>query len=419
MNGLAVLVSLAAIGVDYGWQPLADGQLEYIVQIEPGLLDELKDGEEIVSEILPEARNVRRFRIRVGTGNVPRTGHLREETTPGGLGPRSRSEGANGADPAGGAAVLPSRSRDESSASSSHTSPANDGENGNFGPNGFLKLPPPPSLLGPDGKSSVLTPSAGRSNRSGSAPEGSQDLLPPAVADRSSDGGSSEAPSSPPSGTEEVSPPSREGPLAPNESSSNTAPATPPRAGGGVYPPATGQGSASSGGSGNLVFPPGSESRQPSGGRPESGSTNPKPVTPVREPTPESGPPNPVRFGESGIKPPADNTRAKHGPRPSSSSSGRGPIEGGEEAEAQEPLLAKNKPDHEEQTSDAAAFKPSMDKETAEKLEPKPWMPLVLTSLALFASLAANAYLGWIALGIYRRYRDIVDQLHQARTSPA
>jgi hypothetical protein len=69
---------------------------------------------------------------------------------------------------------------------------------------------------------------------------------------------------------------------------------------------------------------------------------------------------------------------------------------------------------------DAAAMKPTMDEETAQELHPpKPWTPLVLTSLALFASLAANAYLGWIAVGIHRRYRGVVSQLRQAQASAA
>ncbi len=73
--------------------------------------------------------------------------------------------------------------------------------------------------------------------------------------------------------------------------------------------------------------------------------------------------------------------------------------------------------------NDAALQKPTLDEKTARELAeagtPKPWMPLVLTSFALFASLAANMYLGWIAVGIYRRYRSVVGQLHQARTVPA
>jgi hypothetical protein len=72
---------------------------------------------------------------------------------------------------------------------------------------------------------------------------------------------------------------------------------------------------------------------------------------------------------------------------------------------------------------DAASQKPTIDEKTAQELAQaeaaKPWMPLVLTSFALFASLAANMYLGWIAVGIYRRYRAVVGQLHQARTAPA
>ena len=73
--------------------------------------------------------------------------------------------------------------------------------------------------------------------------------------------------------------------------------------------------------------------------------------------------------------------------------------------------------------NDTASQKPTIDEETARELaeaeSAKPWLPLVLTSFALFASLAANMYLGWIAIGIYRRYRSVVGQLHQARTAPA
>ena len=71
--------------------------------------------------------------------------------------------------------------------------------------------------------------------------------------------------------------------------------------------------------------------------------------------------------------------------------------------------------------SDAAAQKPTLDAETAERLKQlqaeHPWVPLVLTSLALFGSLAANAYLGWVAVGIYHRYRDMCEQLHEAQAS--
>jgi len=75
----ALLMATATLGVDYGWQPTPEGQVEYIIQIEPDLLRTLTDGQQITSEIPPELRGVRRFTIRVGTGPVPR------QLPPGGL----------------------------------------------------------------------------------------------------------------------------------------------------------------------------------------------------------------------------------------------------------------------------------------------------------------------------------------------
>jgi len=74
MNGFALLLVTALLGVDYGWQPASDGRLEYIVQLEPVTLIALREGQEVVSQIDPFVRGVRRFRIRVGTDVVPRLG---------------------------------------------------------------------------------------------------------------------------------------------------------------------------------------------------------------------------------------------------------------------------------------------------------------------------------------------------------
>lgn len=82
MNSLALLLAAAAVGVDYGWQPTGDGSLEYIIQIEPVLLQTLIDGEDIVSEIHPDVKGVRRFRIRVGTEQLPRKGASDEPKNP-------------------------------------------------------------------------------------------------------------------------------------------------------------------------------------------------------------------------------------------------------------------------------------------------------------------------------------------------
>jgi hypothetical protein len=72
MNPLLVLVATAALGVEVGWEPLPTGGHEYTIQIEPQLLGVLERGtEEIFSEVPPEL-NVRRYRIKVGTGPLPR-----------------------------------------------------------------------------------------------------------------------------------------------------------------------------------------------------------------------------------------------------------------------------------------------------------------------------------------------------------
>ncbi len=74
MSGTAVLIVVASLGVDFGWQPTSDGDLEYIVQIEPELLELIKDGEPIISEIPTDVRGGRRFRIFVGSSDLPRKG---------------------------------------------------------------------------------------------------------------------------------------------------------------------------------------------------------------------------------------------------------------------------------------------------------------------------------------------------------
>jgi hypothetical protein len=72
MNPLLILVTTAALGVEVGWQPLAEGGHEYTIQIEPQLLGILqRGGEEITSEV-PPGLDVRRYRITVGTGKLAR-----------------------------------------------------------------------------------------------------------------------------------------------------------------------------------------------------------------------------------------------------------------------------------------------------------------------------------------------------------
>ena len=74
MCGTAICAAVLVLGIDVGWQPLPDGGVEYIIQIEPEMLDTLRRGEDLGSDI-PSNLDVRSYRITVGTGKLPRKGH--------------------------------------------------------------------------------------------------------------------------------------------------------------------------------------------------------------------------------------------------------------------------------------------------------------------------------------------------------
>jgi hypothetical protein len=72
MTSLWVMVAASALGIEVGWQPLDEGGHEYTIQIEPQLIDRLRQGEgDIVSDV-PSQLDVRRYRITVGTGKLSR-----------------------------------------------------------------------------------------------------------------------------------------------------------------------------------------------------------------------------------------------------------------------------------------------------------------------------------------------------------
>ena len=73
MSPIPLLIVLSSVGIDAGWQPLKDGGLEYTVQIEPQQLRMLKPGDQLVSEVPPTSRDIRRIRVTVGTEKLART----------------------------------------------------------------------------------------------------------------------------------------------------------------------------------------------------------------------------------------------------------------------------------------------------------------------------------------------------------
>lgn len=73
----ALLIAAASLGIDAGWQPLPEGGLEYIVQIEPQMLETMSSAliEDNVSDIPPDLlSSVRKIRITFGTQALPREG---------------------------------------------------------------------------------------------------------------------------------------------------------------------------------------------------------------------------------------------------------------------------------------------------------------------------------------------------------
>lgn len=69
---LMCVAAITTLGVDVGWQPTDNGELEYIIQISPDQLRNLKPGDVIEVGVRPQLRHVRRYKIIVGEGVLPR-----------------------------------------------------------------------------------------------------------------------------------------------------------------------------------------------------------------------------------------------------------------------------------------------------------------------------------------------------------
>jgi hypothetical protein len=65
-------LSTFVIGVNAGWQPLPEGGMEYIIQLDPQTMEALKAGQSIYSDIPPGAGDVRSYKIVVGSETLPR-----------------------------------------------------------------------------------------------------------------------------------------------------------------------------------------------------------------------------------------------------------------------------------------------------------------------------------------------------------
>ncbi|MGB9687956.1 hypothetical protein [Thermogutta sp.] len=69
----APLILLLCCGVDVGWQPSGDGGIEYIIQISPEELQNLRPGDILAaSDVPPNLPPITTYRVVVGSGPLPR-----------------------------------------------------------------------------------------------------------------------------------------------------------------------------------------------------------------------------------------------------------------------------------------------------------------------------------------------------------
>ena len=71
MNAVMLMLAMAASGVVAGRRDLPGGGFEYVIQIEPQLLDSQPGGVLVSSDIPPGLRGARRCRVIVGEGPLP------------------------------------------------------------------------------------------------------------------------------------------------------------------------------------------------------------------------------------------------------------------------------------------------------------------------------------------------------------
>jgi len=409
MNALAWILAAttASAGVDYGCQQTPDGQLEYIIQIEPSLMEALKSGQEITSEIPPHLAGVRRFRIRVGYDQLPQvtpadmaaaaasqTELLRQQyqnalnsaASLGGAAAQAVNDRTGGQLTAPGATSAappglpnPNPGRWDPPALTAGQNPQLRGATGTGGQAVGQGAQPPSSQWGDRGRmpdNSVLSKSGPGAAATGNFGTPPQSPANPSFAERFRS-----------MGQEAVSDANRQLTEAANQGF------PPPR------PGATGTDPSN-----RFQTPPPAPNGTPRFGTPRNpGAGQPTPqggIPPAPEPQRAEDIPwfNP-RGGERATVPSMDTSSTENGslfaPRP---------LKTAEYVEPDKGSLADS----------VNTGRPTLPEEMATKVEYRSSSWLMTALIALFASLGANFYLGWIALELHRRYRTAVMQLTDA-----
>lgn len=106
--------STIILGINVGWQPLPEGGMEYIIQLDPQTLEALKSGEPIQSDIPPGAGDVRSYKIVIGTEQLPRTSPFPRTLLPDQSEKRLTANSAAFVEPAEGSTKSPSTPQNRS-----------------------------------------------------------------------------------------------------------------------------------------------------------------------------------------------------------------------------------------------------------------------------------------------------------------
>jgi hypothetical protein len=82
MHEALLILAAVTVGLEWGYRPLPDGGLEYIIQIEPNVLDDMHEGQELASDVPGSLRDVRQCRVTIGAQKLPRGGQAALKNRP-------------------------------------------------------------------------------------------------------------------------------------------------------------------------------------------------------------------------------------------------------------------------------------------------------------------------------------------------
>ena len=82
MHALIIGVTWGVLGLNAGWRPLPGSGVEYIIQIAPHEVEVFKQERIIESEVPPQVKDIRSYRIQIGNELLPRQDPPKTPSTP-------------------------------------------------------------------------------------------------------------------------------------------------------------------------------------------------------------------------------------------------------------------------------------------------------------------------------------------------